>query len=95
MYNDDNYFNFEIKKEIKNKNGQKFLGRAGTFHTPSGNIETPAFATVGTKADVKGVSIEQLKELGAQIFLANTYHLYFSPGSEILKKAGGLHKFSG
>ena len=63
------------------------------METPHGNIETPAFVAVGTKATVKAVSPEQLKELGAQVVLANTYHLYLQPGAERIEKAGGLGKF--
>jgi len=68
------------------------LGRAGTIHTPHGAIQTPAFVTVGTKATVKGVTPEQLKEIGAQVVLANTYHLYFQPGEDIVAEAGGFAK---
>ena len=88
------YFKFKIIRKLTNKKGEKFLGRAGIFSTPHGDIKTPAFATVGTKGAIKGLSPEQLKELGSQIFLANTYHLFLSPGPEIVKRAGGLHKFS-
>lgn len=87
-------FKFEIKKKLKNKKGESFLGRAGVFSTPHGDIKTPAFASVGTKAAMKGITTEQLREMNAQIFLANTYHLFLSPGPEIIKKSGGLHKFS-
>ncbi len=64
--------------------------RAGTLTTPHGAIQTPAFVPVGTKAGVKGVLPSVLKELGAQVVLANTYHLYLQPGEEIVKEAGGL-----
>ena len=80
--------NFKIEKKIKGK-----LGRAGILETPHGIIETPAFVTVGTKATVKALSPEQVKDLGAQVVLANTYHLYLQPGEKVLKEAGGLHKF--
>jgi len=69
------------------------LGRAGVLTTPHGIINTPAFVTVGTKATVKSVTPEQVKDLGAEVVLANTYHLYLEPGEEILEKAGGLGKF--
>jgi queuine tRNA-ribosyltransferase len=69
------------------------LGRAGSIKTPNGTIETPAFITVGTKATVKGLSAEQIKEIGIQCVLANTYHLYLQPGDELIKKAGGFPKF--
>lgn len=87
-------FQFEIEKKLENKKGEKFLGRVGNFSTPHGDIQTPAFATVGTKAAIKGLTVEQLEEINPEIFLANTYHLYLSPGPEVIKKAGGLHKFS-
>ncbi|MFZ2500471.1 MAG: tRNA guanosine(34) transglycosylase Tgt, partial [Minisyncoccia bacterium] len=67
--------------------------RAGTITTPNGVIRTPAFTPVGTKANVKGILPSQLTELGADVVLANTYHLYLQPGEEIVKKAGGLAKF--
>lgn len=69
--------------------------RAGTLTTPHGTIQTPAFSPVGTKASVKGVSPETLTALGAQVVLANTYHLYLQPGEQIVKQAGGLGKFMG
>ena len=67
--------------------------RAGIFHTPHGDIETPVYMSVGTQATVKGVLPRDLKEAGAQIILANTYHLYMRPGHELVKAAGGLHTF--
>ncbi len=67
--------------------------RAGVLTTPHGAIQTPAFVPVGTKAGVKGVLPEQLQALGAQVVLANTYHLYLQPGEKIVESAGGLGKF--
>ncbi|QMV43831.1 tRNA guanosine(34) transglycosylase Tgt [Cohnella cholangitidis] len=67
--------------------------RLGRLHTPHGIIETPTFMPVGTQASVKGMSPEELKSLGAQIILSNTYHLFLRPGHELVKAAGGLHKF--
>ena len=67
--------------------------RAGVLHTPHGDIETPVYMPVGTQATVKGVYPRDLKEAGSQIILANTYHLFMRPGDEIVKSAGGLHKF--
>lgn len=67
--------------------------RAGILHTPHGDIETPVYMPVGTQAAVKGVYPRDLKEANAQIILANTYHLYMRPGDEIVKAAGGVHKF--
>lgn len=68
-------------------------GRVGTIHTPHGSIETPAFVVVGTKATVKAVLPESVAELGAQAVLANAYHLYLQPGSDIVDAAGGLGAF--
>ena len=67
--------------------------RRGVIHTPHGDIQTPIFMPVGTQATVKSMTPEELKENGAQIILGNTYHLHFRPGDEIVKDAGGLHKF--
>jgi len=79
---------FKIDKKIS-----KGLGRAGVLTTPHGEIQTPAFVAVGTKATVKSSSPEQIVEAGSQIILANTYHLYLEPGEKIIKEAGGLHKY--
>ena len=79
---------FSIEKELPNA-----LGRVGVLETPHGIIHTPAFVPVGTKAAVKALSPEQVKSLGAEVVLANTYHLYLEPGDERIKKFGGLHKF--
>lgn len=67
--------------------------RRGVVHTPHGDIQTPVFMPVGTQATVKSMTPEELKEIGAQIILSNTYHLYLRPGHDIVKEAGGLHKF--
>ncbi len=67
--------------------------RLGTIKTNYGTVETPMFMPVGTKATVKGLSPEEVKETGAGIVLANTYHLWLRPGEDIVNKAGGLHKF--
>lgn len=67
--------------------------RLGVVHTPHGSVETPAFMPVGTLATVKTMSPEELKEMGAQIILSNTYHLYLRPGSDVVEEAGGLHAF--
>lgn len=69
--------------------------RAGILKTLHGDILTPAYVTVGTKATVKGVTPEMLKELNAQVILSNTYHLYLQPGQNIIKSSGGLGKFCG
>ena len=81
-------FYFEVIKQ-----DEKTGARAGILHTPHGDIETPVYMPVGTQATVKGVYPRDLDEAGAQIILANTYHLYMRPGDEIVKKAGGVHKF--
>lgn len=81
-------FSFEI-----NKSGQTGLARAGTIKTPHGDIQTPAFIPVGTKANVKTVLPEAMEDLGAQAILANAYHLYLQPGPDVLDEAGGLGQF--
>ncbi len=81
-------FGFKIEKKLEGG-----LGRAGILTTPHGEILTPAFVPVGTKATVKGMTQEMLNDLGAQVVLANTYHLYLAPGDELVRDAGGLHKF--
>jgi queuine tRNA-ribosyltransferase len=67
--------------------------RLGRVHTPHGVIETPAFMPVGTQATVKTLSPEELKQMDAHIILSNTYHLFLRPGHELIRKAGGLHRF--
>lgn len=81
-------FSFEVQ-HIEKHTG----ARAGVFHTPHGDVLTPVYMPVGTQATVKGVFPRDLKEAGSSIVLSNTYHLYMRPGDEIVKKAGGLHKF--
>lgn len=83
-----NPITFTLEKKIP-----QALGRAGVVTTPHGVINTPAFVTVGTKATVKALSPEELVGLGAEVVLANTYHLYLEPGTKIIKKAGGFAKF--
>jgi queuine tRNA-ribosyltransferase len=79
---------FTIQKKLEGT-----LGRIGEIETKHGVIKTPAFVTVGTKATVKALNPNQVKEVGAQVVLANTYHLYLQPGHERIEKAGGLGKF--
>lgn len=67
--------------------------RLGRVHTPHGSFETPVFMPVGTQATVKGMAPFELEEVGANIILSNTYHLFLRPGQEIVKQAGGLHGF--
>ena len=81
-------FSFELQHVEKHTGA-----RAGVFHTPHGDILTPVYMPVGTQATVKGVLPRDLKEAGSQIILSNTYHLYMRPGDDLIKKAGGLHKF--
>ncbi|BBH19281.1 queuine tRNA-ribosyltransferase [Paenibacillus baekrokdamisoli] len=80
--------NYELIKTCKQSGA-----RLGRVHTPHGVVETPAFMPVGTQATVKTMSPEELKTMDAQIILSNTYHLFIRPGHEIVKQAGGLHKF--
>ena len=67
------------------------LSRAGVIVTPHGKIKTPAFIAVGTKAAVRGLTVEMLRDAGVEAVLANTYHLYMQPGEELIRKMGGLH----
>ncbi len=69
--------------------------RAGVLHTAHGDVRTPIFMPVGTKATVKAVDPDELRALGAQIVLANTYHLHLRPGEELIEELGGLHAFMG
>lgn len=79
-----------LKTDLKSK------ARAGLLKTDHGTIETPIFMPVGTAGTVKGVHQHELKnDIGAQIILGNTYHLYLRPGTDLIKKAGGLHRFNG
>ncbi|WP_439957472.1 tRNA guanosine(34) transglycosylase Tgt [Nocardia crassostreae] len=82
---------FSFKVGTRLDNGRH--GRSGLISTPHGDIATPAFIPVGTKATVKAVLPETMKELGSQALLANAYHLYLQPGSDIVDEAGGLSKF--
>ena len=79
---------FKIEKKLKNS-----LGRAGVVTTLHGEIKTPAFVPVGTKASVKALTPSQVSDLGAEVILGNTYHLYLQPGDEIVCAAGGIGKF--
>ena len=77
------------------KRSSKSKARTGKLITPHGTVETPAFFPVGTQGTVKTMQAKDLVACGAQGMLANTYHLYLRPGPELIKKAGGLHKFIG
>ncbi|CAN5642153.1 tRNA guanosine(34) transglycosylase Tgt [soil metagenome] len=73
--------------------GEAGAARAGRYVLPHGTVETPVFMPVGTQATVKTLSHDDLRELGAQIMLSNTYHLYLRPGHEVVQQLGGLHRF--
>lgn len=83
-------FSFKINQRLDGT-----LARTGTIHTPHGDIQTPAFIVVGTKANVKAMVPEMVKAVGAQAVLANAYHLYLQPGHQLIAKAGYLGKFMG
>lgn len=83
-------FSFSIHKSISDPT----LGRTGTIRTPHGDIKTPAFIPVGTKATIKALTPEQLDSTGAQAMLSNAYHLYLQPGHKVIEKAGGLGNFA-
>jgi queuine tRNA-ribosyltransferase len=81
-------FSFKIIKKDK-----KLSARVGEIKTSHGKISTPAFVAVGTQATIKSLSPEELKTIGAEVVLTNTYHLFLRPGDSVIKKIGGLHKF--
>jgi queuine tRNA-ribosyltransferase len=81
-------FDFKIEKRLEGA-----LARTGVITTPHGQIKTPAFIPVGTKATLKALTPEQLSELGAQAVLVNAYHLYLQPGHSTIEQAGGVHQF--
>ncbi|QGN35281.1 tRNA guanosine(34) transglycosylase Tgt [Microlunatus sp. Gsoil 973] len=85
---DPSAFGFEVGAQLAGGRG-----RTGVIHTPHGDIATPAFTPVGTKATIKGVLPETMAELGAQALLANAYHLFLQPGADIVDAAGGLSRF--
>lgn len=85
---EDSWFTYELLAE-----DPKTHARAGVFHTPHGDIPTPIFMPVGTKATVKGLMTDTVRDLGAKIILANTYHLSQRPGDELVAQMGGLHDF--
>lgn len=84
-------FYFEIVKRSE----EASLARVGIIHTPHGDIETPAFIPVGTKATVKSLDVDMVKSIGSQAVLANTYHLYLQPGENIVRKHGGFARMMG
>lgn len=79
---------FKIEKKLDGA-----LGRVGILQTPHGEIHTPAFVAVGTKATVKSLNMEQVKEAGTEVVLGNTYHLFLQPGDDVVRDGGGLGKF--
>ncbi|WIM67896.1 tRNA guanosine(34) transglycosylase Tgt [Corynebacterium breve] len=83
---------FEVGTQLDEAPGRH--GRTGVIHTPHGDIHTPAFIPVGTKATVKTLTPEQIRTTGAQAILSNAYHLYLQPGHDIVDEAGGLSEFS-
>lgn len=84
---------FQVHARLDSPDGARTLGRVGTIQTPHGDIQTPAFIPVGTKATVKAVLPESMRDLGAQAILANAYHLYLQPGHDLVDEAGGLGHF--
>ena len=88
----DRDFSFTVEADAAAGTGDAGA-RAGVIHTPHGDVRTPAFTPVGTKATVKAVLPETMRELGAQVILANAYHLYLQPGADIVDTAGGLGAF--
>src|SRR4030042_6770077 len=75
------------------KKSSKSSARLGKLQTQHGVIDTPFFMPIATKGSIKALTAEEMKKLGAQILLANTYHLYLQPGLKVLKKFNGLHNF--
>ncbi len=80
-----------LKFDIEKKQG---LARVGVIHTPHGDIKTPAFVGAATRATVKALTMQEMRDLGSQAILANTYHLILRPGADLIKEAGGLAEFS-
>ncbi len=86
---------YRIMKFVLEHSDVRTGARAGRILLPHGEIETPVFMPVGTQGAVKGLTTRDLEDLGAQIVLGNTYHLFLRPGGAVIGKAGGLHEFSG
>jgi len=86
------YKNFEFKIAYQDPNSQ---ARIGILKTPHGDVQTPNFIFCATKAAIKGLTPQQVKECGAQIILSNTYHLMLQPGGDVIEKMGGLQKYTG
>ena len=81
---------FKVTKKDSETNA-----RAGLLTTAHGKVKTPVFMPVGTQASVKGITPAQIKEIGSEIILSNTYHCYVRPGIDVIKKHKGLHDFMG
>ena len=77
------------------KKSEKSSARLGQLRLPHGSVDTPVFMPVGTNGIMKAINFDQMREIGYQLILSNAYHLFLRPGSDVLKKAGGLHNFSG
>ena len=80
-----------LKFDIKKRDG---LARVGVIHTPHGDIKTPAFVGAATRATVKALTMKEMRDLGSQAILANTYHLILRPSADLIKEAGGLAEYS-
>ncbi len=89
-YSEESPFSFQIKARCS-----KTKARIGIFNTPHGVVQTPKFMPVGTLGTVKGITSSQLLETGAQMILANTFHMHLQPGEDVVNEAGGLHRFMG
>ena len=81
-------FSFEVLKTCKQSGA-----RLGLLHTPHGDIHTPVYMPVGTAATVKAMTPREMLEIGTEIMLSNTYHLHLRPGEDLIREAGGLHRF--
>jgi len=89
---------FKIQKKLEGSKGgagKTYLGRVGVLSTAHGDIQTPAFVAVGTKATVKSLTPDMVREVGTQVVLGNTYHLFLQPGDEVVRDAGGIGRFMG
>jgi queuine tRNA-ribosyltransferase len=82
-----------VDYQIKHAIGDDRFARAGVIHTPHGDIETPSFIPVGTAAAMKALTVDMMREMGAQAILSNAYHLYLQPGHKLIEAAGGVGKF--
>jgi len=81
-------FSFEILTQEED-------ARAGKIATPHGTIQTPSFVAVGTQGTVNSLSVEDLREIGTELIITNSYHLHLRPGEDVIERMGGLHRFTG